>query len=280
MNKSVLITGINGFLGRHLLNALTAKDYRVAGLCRTDTSLIPENPGVKLYTNAEALFRQEPGFEYIFHLASFIPYGKFHEPHAEFYTTNIKLTGLIDEHYASSKFVFASSVAVYGVPLQLPLQVNSPFNRPDYYGLSKIAGEAIVKNHANHAIIRFSSIIGKGMKPVTLIPKMIEQVKQTKAIQVWGTGERMQNYIDVRDAARLCMQCADYSENIITLGVAEKSYTNNQAAQLIALNTGAIIEYTGEDASPSFTYDPSPEYKTLHFKPAITFERTIAEMKV
>lgn len=280
MKQSVLITGINGFLAKHLLKLLTANDYRVVGLSRTGSPDTIQNPEVKIYNNQEALFQNEHAFKYIFHLASFIPYGKFHEPHAEFYTTNIKLTGLIDEHYASSKFVFASSVAVYGVPLQLPLQVNSPFNRPDYYGLSKIAGEAIVKNHANHAIIRFSSIIGKGMKPVTLIPKMIEQAKQTKVIQVWGTGERMQNYIDVRDAARLCMQCADYSENIITLGVAEKSYANNEVAELIALNGGAIIEYTGEDASPSFTYDPSPEYKTLHFKPAITFERTIAEMKV
>jgi nucleoside-diphosphate-sugar epimerase len=280
MKQSVLITGINGFLARHLQKILTAEDYRVVGLSRTGSPDTIQNPEVKIYNNQEALFQNEHAFKYIFHLASFIPYGKFHEPHAEFYTTNIKLSGLIAEHYASSKFVFASSVAVYGVPLQLPLQVNSPFNRPDYYGLSKIAGEAIVKNHTNHAIIRFSSIIGNGMKPVSLIPRMIEQAKQTKVIQVWGTGERIQNYVDVRNAARLCLHCADYTESIITLGVAEKSYTNNEVAQLIALNTGAGIQYTGEDPSPSFTYDPNPEYKALHYKPTITFEQTIAEMTV
>ena len=279
MKESVLITGTNGFLAKHLVKKMAARGYRIVGLNRTGLSATGHQD-VIIYGSAEALFRHEPGFRYVFHLASFIPYGRFQQPHDEFYTTNIKLTGLLSEHYASSRFIFASSVAVFGVPIQIPLQVNSPFNLPDYYGLSKIAGEAIVKNRSDHAIIRFSSIIGKGMKPVSFVSRMIEQAKQSKLLQVWGTGERMQNYIDVRDAARLCLQCADYRKNITTLGVAEKSYSNTEVAQLIALHTGAKIEYTGDDISPSFCYDPSPEYKALHYKPAITLEQTIAEMSV
>lgn len=280
MGQSALITGIDGFLAKHLLKLLTAQGYRVVGLSRTEYPVTAENQDIKIYGNVEALFCHESNFEYIFHLASFIPYGKFQQPHDEFYTTNIKLTGFLAEHYASSKFIFASSVAVYGVPLQIPIQINSPFNQPDYYGLSKIAGEAVIRNHADHAIIRFSSIIGKGMKPVSFIPRMIEQAKQTKLIRVWGNGERMQNYIDVRDAARLCLRCADYRKNIITLGVTERSYANKEVAQLVALNTSAVIEYSGEDASPSFSYDSAPEYKALHFRPEITIEQTIAEMTV
>lgn len=280
MTESVLITGIDGFLGQHLLSALNGKGYRVVGLNRTESAREKENAEVKIYNHPEAIFRDEPAFKYIFHLAAYIPYGKFHQPDAALYTTNIKLTGSLAESYASSRFIFASSVAVYGYPLQVPLGVYSAFNNPDYYGLSKLAGEAIVKNHPDYAIVRFSSVIGKGMKPVSLIPRMIEQAKKNKRIEIWGNGERLQNYIDVRDAAKLCTHCADVNENVIALGVGDKSYSNNEVAQIIAQHTGASIVHKGEDESPSFVYDPGGEYNTLHFNPEIALAQTIAEMIV
>lgn len=275
--SSVLITGINGFLAKQVLKLLIAEGYRIVGLSNQHGVSEPQNK-VIAYSTLEALFRSEMEFKYVFHLAAFIPYGVIYNPGKKLYETNIRLTSLLVEKYPSARFVFSSSVAVYGVPLSLPISLYSPYNRPDAYGLSKLAGESVIRSLDSYAIIRYSSIIGKGMKPVSFIPKIIEQAKQNGNITLLGNGTRQQNYIDVGDAAGLCLAAAKEKENMTMLGVAEKSYTNREIAKWIVEKTGAAIEYTGTDDSPSFVYDNKKEGEAFLVPSTTPIVETITQM--
>lgn len=275
--KKILITGANGFLARSIVDFLSSKAYEIIGLVRRD-GVVSGNNFVKVYSDLETLLSNENGFSAIFHLAAFIPYGAMDKPSQQLIESNIVLTSKLVSSYPDARFVYASSTAVYGRPSVLPIEVESAFVNPDLYGLSKLAGEAIVRNHLNYAIIRFSSIIGPGLKSNSFIPIIIEKAMKNGIITILGDGKRQQNYIDVRDAAKLCIACSNITKNIAVLGVSNRSYSNKEVAEIIASRIATQIIFTGLDNSPSFLYTTDSTYSQLDFQQTYSLEQTISEM--
>jgi UDP-glucose 4-epimerase len=274
--KKILITGASGFLAKSVINFLVSENAEIVALTRPGA--VPRDKIFSsAYDNLDALLLAENEFSSIFHLAAYIPDGAMNQPDHRLVNDNILLTGRLVNAYSNSRFVYASSVAVYGRPHVLPIEVESPYINPDLYGLSKLAGEAIVRNHPNHAIIRFSSIIGGGLKANSFIPTIIEKALKTRMITILGDGRRKQNYIDVRDAASLCLAAAKDRRNIITLGVADRSYSNREVAKIVADQTRAEVTFTGTDDSPSFSYGDSVSIQ-LNYQPRYSLEQTIFEM--
>ncbi len=275
MPRKTLLVGPNGYLASHLLSILKETD----GIVPIGLGVLDEPaPGVAEYfTDVVRLKQAHPEFGTIYLLGSYIPYGSYHVPSPEFVRSNIQLVAQLSMLYPEARIVFSSSVSVYGQPLQLPLDTHSPFNNPDLYGMSKLAGEAIVRNHKSHGILRFTSIIGPGMRVQTMVPKMIAAAK-AGTITVWGDGSRCQNYVDVRDAAAMCRAVANSQENYIALGAGPGDHTNLEVAQLLASITGAKVEFTGEDNAPSFAYDTAESYRLLNFSPRFPLERTLRDM--
>ena len=135
------------------------------------------------------------------------------------------------------------------------LSLNSPFNNPNLYGLSKIAGEFICQNSENFGILRFGSLFGPGMNSNLFISRAIRQIKSTSKLILFGTGARKQNYLPVSKAAELCRALGRHSGNEIFLGVSEYSHTNLEVANiLVDLIPGARVESMGEDDSPSWEF--------------------------
>lgn len=275
----ILITGANGYLAKFIIDLLKHGSAELVALVKPESVFNQnENKFSKVYYDLDSLLAGESRFSKIFHLAAFIPYGKTNVPNREFINTNILQTTRLVCAYPDAFFVYTSSVAVYGNPKVLPLTIESPLAEVDLYGLSKLAGEAAVKNQPHHGIIRFASIIGPGMKMNSFVPKIIEQASTTGLIRIFGDGSRMQNYIDVRDAARLCVTCSGSDNNVITIGVSDRSYSNREVAGMVAQITGARVEFSGTDAGFSFCYDNGDLYDHLHFRPAYQLEQTLQDM--
>ena len=99
------------------------------------------------------------------------------------------------------------------------------------YGLSKLWAEKIIqRNSKAFVIFRISSLIGENMKSNSFIPKIIDKALNNGKIIILGNGERLQNYIDVRDLSMMIEKSLNSSSNEILLGVTEKSYSNIQIA--------------------------------------------------
>ena len=273
MTKTILVVGPDGFLAREVLAQLSAGERsRIILLGRKEMT-----GRDNYFSDVATLKKAVPEIDLVYLLGAYIPYGAFHSGDAALVTSNIALVTDISLSYPESRIVFSSSVSVYGTPLQLPIGVNSPFNNPDLYGMSKLAGETIVRNHKHFAIIRFSSVVGKGMNELTMIPRMIAAAR-TGTIAVWGDGGRLQNYIDVRDAARLCLLAAQSDKNIVALGVGAQSHSNAAIAKQIGLLTHATVEFTGTDKSPSFLYQVEESYQRLNFVPLYSIEQTLNDL--
>ena len=94
------------------------------------------------------------------------------------------------------------------------------------------------------------------MPKTSFVPIIQEQAQKNGVIKIVGNGERRQNYIDVRDVVRLFAHIMslpkENSNKLILIGGGVRSIKNIKIAELTAELTGARIEKSGIDNSPSF----------------------------
>jgi nucleoside-diphosphate-sugar epimerase len=277
MNRALII-GSNSFLASYVAQLAHKKNIELIGLIHRSDNRVDYIHYKKVYFSLERLIKEEQEVDCVFFIAAFIPSGSATAQNQKYVETNIDLVSDVSKHYAKARLIFCSSISVYGYPISDFLTEVSPFNDPGLYGLSKIAGEAIVRNHPSFAIIRYSSIWGLGMTESTFLPRVINEGKKSETITLWGDGQRAQNYIHVRDAATICLTAGYHSKNICTLGVFPKSYTNLAIASTIAKKMNWGLKFEKEDKSASYTFNAEESYRELAYTPDIDILESFAEL--
>ncbi len=255
----LLITGINGFLGKNVLHFFKDK-CDVKGISREPQKL----EGIEVYGSKnlnEITF--EPDFIVMCHAT--VSSGLNKAGIIDLFETNVNLTKQILEKFAHSKVIYLSTVSVYKSSIEAITENSEILPKTDY-AISKFWGEQIVRTHKNSIILRVSSIFGKNMRPNTIIPNYVNQAINNKEIQVWGDGSRIQNYINVTDVVnyiQAIIENFDQFNKSIFLGVSGKEYSNIELANIIADILGANILFVKEDLSQSYRYDNSFTKKSL-----------------
>ena len=247
----LLVTGANGFLGQ-ALKALLPKTWDVVGLARGTCGTQSPDAFPITYFTLDSLLANENTFDGVMHLAA-----QIREPAtgpAGFLPSNVDLCSRLVQAFPKARHVLASSVSVYGPPVAGAITVATPCYPDQPYGRSKLAAEFLIGISQDHAVIRFSSLLGAGMNAQTFIPRIIADARTHKRITLHGGGERQQNYLDVRDAAAMCLTAMQMSGNFVTLGVGSRSWSNREMAEMVASRLEAEIVHAGADDSPSSVY--------------------------
>ena len=272
MQQTILITGANGFLAQAVATRLPS-DWQSIALIKPGTSSQVKRHSRTFNAWAD-LSRSIQRIDVVFHLAACIPQD-YNLPNTQLLSVNVDLVSRLIAEYPEARHVYASSVAVYGHPQGLPLTVDSPGHQVSRYGLSKLAGECVARQAQSHAVIRFTSIIGVGMRPGSFIPSAIEGARKG-CIHLRGDGSRRQNYVNVQDAARMCIDAATMPDSLIGHGLGECSHTNLEVASMLAAMTGASVVTEGVDNSPSYDYARDDfSHQILHRTP---LQDTLARM--
>jgi UDP-glucose 4-epimerase len=248
--KVLVITGANGFLARSVISQLDS-DWQLVALIRPGT--LPSSRFYAAHESVDTLVANVSHIDVVMHLAACIP-SPLEAAHQALIPVNVNLVAELIQAFPNARHVLASSVAVFGVPDSLPLTMDSPLNASNAYALSKLSAENLVRKLPQHAVIRFSSLIGCGMKVGSFIPAVVSAARAGK-ICLRGSGERLQNYLDINDAGLMCIRAATISKSFMTLGIGEKSYSNNEVASILSGLTGAAIIREGNDFSPSYVYE-------------------------
>ncbi len=192
MNK-ILITGANGFIGKHLIPQLINEGYKVIGVNRKDGDV----------TN-EITWEKFPKTDLVIHLAgkSFVP-DSWQDPGA-FIKCN--LLGTVSalsyciNHNAG--LIFLSSY-LYGNPTFLPIPENAPLLDVNPYGLSKHLAEDVCLFFSRNfnidiTILRPFNVYGPYQSKDFLIPSIIRQIKNNEPIKVKDL-EPKRDYIYISD---------------------------------------------------------------------------------
>lgn len=209
--KRALITGISGFVGRHLREELLRTGWDVFGF---DIRLAGEDVFVGDLSDRSALARAVADCQpdTVFHLAGII---KSQDPQA-YYTSNLfgtlSLLDAVLQMEKRPKVVLASSSAVYGLTKSArPITERSPLRPVTEYAVSKVAQEnAALRYHyafgLDVVIVRMFNLLGPGQSPDLACSAFARQIalaeisEQTEIFT--GNLAAKRDFVDVRDAAR------------------------------------------------------------------------------
>ncbi len=252
MPTNILITGANGFLARTVARQAPAH-WRLVGLVRPASVTKADDTNLqRRYDSMDALESGEKQIDGVIHLAAHIP-RDMQQFEPQLLRANVELPAQLILRFPAARHVLASSVSVYGHADSLPLSIASSTDPVTPYGRSKLDAEERIRMAASHAVLRLSSIIGRGMRSGSFVDSAVLAAR-TGSIRVFGDGSRLQDYIDVRDAASMCISAMQRSDNFVTLAVSGLAHSNTDVARELAGLTGASIQYIGDDASASFSY--------------------------
>ena len=109
------------------------------------------------------------------------------------------------------RLVSSSSASVYGDAVEVPMTEQHPFNNKNFYGATKIAGEAMCRAfhdrfNLNYVGLRYMNVYGPGQDQQAaysgVIPIMLNNIDANKAPIINGDGSQAYDFIYVEDAAR------------------------------------------------------------------------------
>jgi nucleoside-diphosphate-sugar epimerase len=176
-----VVTGATGRLGEHLVKALLSRGKKVKVLVRNEKEELPR--GVAFHvgdiTKPETLEGLICPSDTVFHLAGAINESS---PEKFFYEVNVLGTeNMLNACKGKDveRFVFVSSISVFGIPAELPVEETTPKNPVSKYGKSKMLAEEIVlrkKKTVPFSILRPGMIYGRGFDEGYLpVFKMLEK---------------------------------------------------------------------------------------------------------
>lgn len=267
LKKIVLISGIKGFLARNLVSLLK-EEYTIIGIGKKKDDL----DGVKVFESSKIEdLACQPDFIVMCHAA--VASGGSTPITDSLFEVNVALTKKIINKFPNSKIIYISSVSLYDANTIL-IKEESPIYPLTEYAISKLWAEQIVLKTNNAIVFRLSSVFGMGMKENTIIPNYTNQALKNKIIEVWGIGERKQNYIQVVDVChyiKIGIEKFDSLKNNVLLAVSKKEFSNNELAQIIADKTEAKIVYVNQDNSKSMQCNNDLTSKLLNWTPNDNF---------
>lgn len=293
---NILVTGSNGFIGKHVTKYLQDKGEYVIGLGRSEWSAsryVDEYVSCDLGTNRVddiLSLVKAPYIDAVVHLAADMR----HEPHnVEVVEANCGGTQRLLEFCEKNKerikaFVQLSSLPVIGHPVEHPVTESHPLAPYTVYHITKhteemLADYAYTYRGVRTASFRISAPIGPWVNPNTIFPTFVRQALSGEDLILSGKGTRKQNYVHARDIARALYK-AIHSENahgVYNL-TGDLLISNIDLANTIirVLNSSSQVVFSGKpDPADEYVWDASLEKikKDTDYFPIEGIEASIIE---
>ena len=301
----VLVTGVNGFVGKHLVTELKERGCEVVGLGREEQPDISLKSVLDSYqpcdlTDAEAVNSLSlESIDIIISLAGLVRVGTSFADADNYKKVNVSVLANICQKLLDEKLnphvVAVSSGAVYDKNQHMPLTEESKLAIKDSpYVMSKImmekAARDFIKQGLRCTIVRPFNHAGPGQAEGFLIPDIY-----TKALQAKKTGQPIKigslkskrDYTDVRDVVRAYadLGLADSLERDLYNVSSGRSVSGTDIAHLVLSKMGLVgaVEII-EDPSLIRPHDPlelvgnSQRLQAeVGWQPTIPIEQTIED---
>jgi UDP-glucose 4-epimerase len=153
------------------------------------------------------------------------------------------------------RLVYSSSASVYGDAVAEPMTEEHPFNNKNFYGATKIAGEAMLRafHHRyglNYVGLRYMNVYGPRQDYqgayIAVIMKMLDAIDRGEGPTILGDGSEAFDFVAVEDCAlaNICAMKADVSDRFYNVGTGTRT-SLKQLAELLLDLTGCTkaIDY-------------------------------------
>ncbi len=216
-----LVTGVAGFIGSQLAEALCAEGHEVVGVDAFTTYYDLAQKEANAAAAAEAgadVVRADlrhadlrvllQGVDTVFHQAAQPGVrASWDERFADYATHNVLGTQRLLEaarHTDVERFVFASSSSIYGNALTYPTLEDTPPAPFSPYGVTKLAAEHLCRAYAQNfgfptVILRYFTVYGPRQRPDMSIHRLIDAALGGPAFPLYGDGTQVRELTHVDD---------------------------------------------------------------------------------
>lgn len=225
-----LVTGAAGFIGSHVCRALIDLGHDVVAVDDLSGGFVENVPGEAQFiegtvTNedfVQEVFDDGP-FDHVYHLAAYAAEGLSHFIRRFNYTNNvIGSVNLINQaiRHDVSRFVFTSSIAVYGEN-QLPMTEELVPSPEDPYGIAKHAVELdLAAAHRQfgleYTIFRPHNVYGEhqniGDRYRNVVGIFMNQLMRSEPLTIFGDGSQTRAFSYIDDVAPVIARSVDMPE--------------------------------------------------------------------
>ncbi|MEM1573824.1 MAG: NAD-dependent epimerase/dehydratase family protein [Candidatus Methanomethylicaceae archaeon] len=296
----VLITGGVGFIGSNIAIHLKNQGYDVIVFDNLKRAKLSTLEKINLYKipiiigdvlNTKKLRKALTDVDIVIHAAAYISVEESVKKPTLYFKNNVVGTVNVANICLNKniKLIYISSAAVYGNPINLPINENHPTNPISPYGLSKLMGEEVIKFYGKYGlkyvILRLFNVYGLGQSNTYsgVINCFIQRLKEGKPPIIYGDGLQTRDFIHVNDVAEaIKLSIEKEIENEIINIATGKPITIRELAKL-------IINYSNKNLKPIFVKprssdikhsyaDISKANKLLNFNPRISLEQGLKEL--
>lgn len=224
--SKVLVIGGAGFIGSFVVGELLKSPVAEVVIYDNFTrgkmsNLTPHlnDPRCSIYPNGgdirdiDLLNDAMKGIDYVIHLAAMWLLHCKDYPRTAFHV-NMEGTFNVLEACVNNnikKLVYSSSASVYGDAVEVPMTESHPFNNRNFYGATKIAGEAMCRAFfdrygLDYVGLRYMNVYGPHQDQTAVytgvIPIMLNKIDANEAPVINGDGSQAYDFIYVEDVAR------------------------------------------------------------------------------
>lgn len=259
--KKLVVIGGAGLIGSHTVDLLARQGAKEIVVYDNFERGRYENLNVALshgnvrvfdvggdITQSDILNEALKGADGVFHFAALWLLQCHDYPRAAF-DVNIRGTFNVLEACVANnvkRLVYSSSASVYGDAVEEPMTEDHPFNNKNFYGATKIAGEAMVTAFHNRygletAGLRYMNVYGprqdyKGAY-IAVIMRMLDAIDNGEGPTILGDGSEAFDFVSVLDCAKanVCAMKADTIGRYYNVGTGKRTTLKALAEELLHL---------------------------------------------
>ena len=259
--KRVVVIGGAGLIGSHAVDLLTKEDVREIviydNFVRGTTANLEQalkDPRVKIFeaggdiTQPDILDAALKDTDGVFQFAALWLLQCHEYPRTAFETNVRGMFNVLDGCVRNGvkRLVWSSSASVYGDAVEEPMTEDHPFNNKNFYGATKICGEAMARAYhfrygLDYVGLRYMNVYGPRQDYrgayIAVIMKMLDAIDRGEGPTIMGDGSEAFDFVAVEDcaASNLCAMKATATDRFYNVGTGKRTSLKEVAEKLLNL---------------------------------------------
>jgi UDP-glucose 4-epimerase len=190
------------------------------------------------------------------------------------------------------RLIYSSSASVYGDAVREPMDEDHPFNNTNFYGATKIAGEAMARAYYHRyklpfVGLRYMNVYGPRQDYrgayIAVIMKMLDNLDKGIAPTLYGDGSQAYDFVYVGDCAKanVCAMKSHAVDEFYNVGTGIRT-SIKELAEMILKITGSNLSVQYEPAGLTFVKNrigcPQKAINQIGFKSSISLEEGLKQL--
>lgn len=262
----IVIFGGSGFIGSHVADALSDNGHAVAIYDLTPSPYLRDDQEMIIadITNAEQVVKAMAGADYVYNFAGVADLDEGCVNPVM--TAKLNVLGNLNVLEAArnagvKKVLYASTIYVYS-------------DKGGFYRVSKQSSELYIEQYQrayglDYTILRYGTLYGPRADQRNSVYRYLLSAMTEKRLSVGATGDERREYIHVRDAARLSVDClsSHYDNMHITITGHQNISFKELLLMIDEMFGGIALEFRGENNAVDhyrrtpYSFSPKVGYK-------------------